>query len=125
MEVFRPKRSFGWVWALVIVLAALEPEEKLPSFAWAIIVAIYASLFVFFVAVAVFFPAMRYEFGPDDLVLSYGPILRYRIPYGEVRAVHREDLHVQLWSSLRWPGLALYKVPYSGLGPVRTRAGVP
>jgi hypothetical protein len=36
-----------------------------------------------------------------------------------VRAVHREDLHVQLWSSLRWPGLALYKVPYSGLGPVR------
>ena len=131
MEVFRPKRSLGWLWALgfamvvaaslalVLALALFEPEEELPAFVWAIILVIDLPLLVFFAAIAAFFPAMRYEFDTAELVLSYGPILRYRVPYTDVRTVRREDLRVQLWSSMRWPGLALYKIPYKGLGTVR------
>jgi hypothetical protein len=62
---------------------------------------------------------MRYEFGPQELTLRFGPILRYRIPYTDVRGVSQRDLNVQMWSSVRWPGLALYKVPYAGMGAVR------
>ncbi|MDO9557225.1 MAG: hypothetical protein Q7J82_06555 [Coriobacteriia bacterium] len=132
MDVFRPKRSLGWVWALglalfvaatlvlVPVMAYLEPEEEaVPLLVCVMFLVIDVPLFVLFAAIAVFFPAMRYEFGADQLVLSYGPILRYRIPYTDVRAIRQEDLRAQLWSSMRWPGLALYKVPYSKLGSVR------
>ena len=130
MEVFRPKRSLGWLWSLgfalaiiasllfIMVMVSLDPDSDMNWLAWAIVLAIDLPLFVLFATVAAFFPAMRYEFGADKLTLSYGPILHYRIPYTDVKAVRREELHVQLWSSMRWPGLALYKVPYSEIGPV-------
>ena len=129
-DAFRPRRSFGWAWAVglaafvvgVVALVATAGEfegEEVPLFVWAIVLAVDLPLFVLFVAIAAFFPSMRYEFGVEDIVLSYGPILRYRIPYAEVTGVRKEDLHVQLWSSMRWPGLALYKVPYRGYGAVR------
>lgn len=131
MDVFLPKRSFGWAWALVLALfvaaslvmmpvsAYLEPDEEIPLAVWILVLAIDVPLLVLFGAIAAYFPKMRYEFGVDELVLSYGPILKYRIPYTDIRDVRQEDLSAQAWSSMRWPGLALYKVPYSKRGSIR------
>lgn len=131
MEVFLPKPSLGWVWALGLALfiafslliipvaAYLDPEEEIPLLVMVMILVIDIPLFVMFAAIAAYFPAMRYEFTPGELVLRYGPLLRYRLPYDQIQDVHKQDLSAQAWSSMRWPGLALYKVPYSKMGQIR------
>ena len=131
MDVFLPKRSLGWVWALGLALfvvaslgltvfsASIDPEEEIPLVVMVMLLALQIPLVGLFVAVAAYFPTMRYEFGVDELVLSYGPLLKYRIPYVDVTGIRQEDLSAQAWSSMRWPGLALYKVPYAKRGQIR------
>jgi hypothetical protein len=68
---------------------------------------------------ALWFPAMRYELRSGELVLRYGPVLTYRIPLSSIVRIRRRNLAVSLWSSMRLPGLALFKVPYSDVGTVR------
>ncbi len=131
MDVFKPKPSLGWLWSLglallvaaslglVVVMSYLEPEEQVPLAIWLMLLVIEVPLVALFAVIAVYFPSMRYEFTPDELVISYGPILRYRIPYSDMTGVRREDLAAQAWSSMRWPGLALFKVPYSKLGTIK------
>lgn len=119
--VFRPARSAGWAWvlallALVVLPLALllqpgvVPEEEMAA-VW-INLAIIGPLAVFFLVVLVFIPAMRYELAEDALVLSMGPILRYRVPYADITDLRTVTLTPSLWSSMRLPGLALWKVPY-------------
>ena len=69
--------------------------------------------------VALLFPAMRYELDAEALTLRYGPALTYRIPLDDVHAIERRDLSLSLWSSVRLPGLALFAVPYRGMGQVK------
>lgn len=64
-------------------------------------------------------PSMRYDLTVDELVLSCGPLVRYRIPYAGITDVRRATLTPTLWSSMRMPGLALGGVPYADLGTVR------
>ena len=131
VRIFRPKPSLGWLWAVgfaAFVLGALalavhvstaDSSQEIPLWAWVTLLVIDVPLFFLFAAVAVFFPSMRYELHADELVLRYGPILAYRIPYEEISGIEKRDLRVQLWSSMRWPGLALWSVPYSRLGTIR------
>jgi len=131
MDIFAPRRSRGWVWSLVLALfivatlvvtvvaAATDPEEEMPLFIWILVLAIDIPLFVLFAAITVCFPLMRYRFEQFDLVLTYGPLLTYRIPYADVLDIRQQDLSAQAWSSMRWPGLALWKVPYGKDGVIQ------
>ncbi len=126
--VFKPKPSLGWVWwvalSLLVVasgaapLASAEVRAETPPIIWIMMVGI-AALGVWFLVIAVFFPSMRYEMADRELVLRYGPLLAYRVPYASIAEVRRTDLVPSLWSSMRVPGLALWKVPYGGIGTVQ------
>ena len=72
-----------------------------------------------FLLIAVFFPTMRYEIEGKRLILSYGPLLRYSIDIGQIKAIRRQDLKISPLSSFRFPGLAIFNVPYLEIGTVK------
>jgi len=72
-----------------------------------------------FLLIAVFFPSMRYEIEGSHLTLTYGPLLRYTIDIDQIRSIRRRDLRINLLSSFRFPGLALFSVPYLEIGSVK------
>lgn len=120
-RVFRPARSFGWVWLLALTALTLLPmfmllrpgivPEGEEAAIW-INVAILAPLAVFFLLTTLSLPRMRYTLEPDALVLAMPPLLRFRIPYADISDVRTVTLTPSLWSSMRLPGVALWKVPY-------------
>lgn len=122
---FRPRRSRG---AAVLAGTALLLLVVIPGPALAFgegsgsgtrVLVITALLAVPLLVLAASVPAMRYELGPDELVLRCGPLLRYRIPVADITEVTKRDLSPSLWSSLRLPGVALFTVPYNDIGRVR------
>lgn len=126
--VFLPRRSLGWLWlagigVLIIGLAALMllavPPGEEGRTAVVVTFAFTAALGLPFLVLAVWFPTMRYELGPETLTLRYGPVLSYRIPLSEIEIIRRRNLSVSLWSSLRFPGIALFTVPYTDVGNVK------
>jgi hypothetical protein len=72
-----------------------------------------------FLLVAVFFPTMCYEIEGSHLTLTYGPLLRYTIDIGKIKSIRRCDLGISLLSSFRFPGLAIFAVPYPEVGTVK------
>lgn len=127
-DIFAPARSFGWAWLLLLLVmvvaplgmlflpGALEGEDAVG--AW-ITIAVLVPLDVYVLVVLASLPRMRYALTPDTLVLSCGPLFRYRIPYAEITDVRRTTLTPTLWSSMRMPGLALGGVMYADVGTVR------
>jgi hypothetical protein len=123
-KTFKPRPSMGWAWvgALGAVLLAVGLSLLIGSglsgpFLLAILltVPIGVGCLVF----AVFFPTMRYAMDGKHLVLTYGPLLRYVIDIQQVRSIRRRDLPVGIVSSFRFPGLALFNVPYPEVGTVK------
>jgi hypothetical protein len=122
--VFKPRPSSGWVWLLTLALvllggggamvAAAEDQGIVLLFAL-----IDLALGVYFLALVAWFPTMRYELTDESLTLRYGPVLAYCIPLADIRSVRRRNLAISLWSSMRLPGLALFKVPYADVGVVK------
>lgn len=124
-RVFRPARSAGWLWLLVLLVLVLlplvfllqpgaVPEDERVAI-W-INLAIMVPLATFFLLTLVSLPRMRYELAEDALELSMRPLLRYRVPYAEITDVRTVTLTPSLWSSTRMPGLALWKVPFADIG---------
>jgi hypothetical protein len=72
-----------------------------------------------FLVLAFWFPTMRYELDQDQLTLRYGPVITYRIPLSEIRSIRRRNLSMTIWSTVRFPGIALFKVPYADVGNVK------
>jgi hypothetical protein len=125
---FKPCRSYGWVWlvgltALIAVSAFpllrpdLVPDDERIA-VW-IGLAIMVPLLAYMLTTLASLPAMRYDVTTDEVVLSCGPLVRYRIPYVSVEDVRRTTLTPTLWSSMRMPGLALGSVLYADVGKVR------
>lgn len=120
---FRPKRSWGWVWlaglALLMFYSAflLGLRSGAPLFALAFAVPT-ALIGLFALYLAVLFPTMRYDLMAEELRLRYGRMC-WRVPLAAVRDVRTEDLGWTIWSSWRFPGFALFNVPYAKLGNVR------
>lgn len=118
---FAPRPSWGWLWPLALIAFLALPlfamtfdpaAREDPVGMWvALAVTIPLAIYMFVVVFA--FPTMRYELTADTLDLVYWP-LRYRIPYAKIESISREDLVPSLWSSMRFPGLAVGKVPYVG-----------
>ncbi len=128
VSVFEPRRSRGWLSLLVlaaVVLACTLPvvlAAAAGEVAWwvGLLIGLVAlGLGLPFLALAIWFPTMRYELDSQALTLRYGPVLTYRCPLDTVRAVERRDLRISIWSSVRLPGVALFGVPYRGLGEVK------
>ncbi|TDB37924.1 MAG: hypothetical protein D9V44_07700 [Actinobacteria bacterium] len=126
-ESFKPKPSSGWAWwvALAAVMFAsaapvlfLPASEEIP---WWVDLIMWGTvgLGLWFLAIAIYFPAMRYHLTDTELVLSYGSLLAYRIPYPAITRIERRDLKWSSQSSMRLPGLALWTVPTSGSGRIR------
>lgn len=126
--MFRPRKSRGWLWPVIIavlmlVVAALTLLAVPPGGeGWSAVVltaAISTAIALPFLVLAIWFPTMRYELADETLMLHYGPVLHYRIPLGEVQVVRRRNLRPSVWSSFRFPGLALFTVAYSDVGSVK------
>lgn len=128
LATFKPARSYGWMWLVAIIalvaasvaplflLGEIPPDERIAVWVTA---AIIVPLIAFLGATLASVPAMRYEITNDELVLSCGPLYRYRIPYDQINDVRRTTLTPTLWSSMRMPGLALGGVMYADIGTVR------
>jgi hypothetical protein len=126
--VFLPRKSFGWLWLAgigvvmiglsALMLLAVPPGEEGRA-AMVVTFAFTAALGLPFLVLAAWFPTMRYELGPETLTLRYGPVLTYRIPLYQIEAIRRRNLSLSLWSSVRFPGIALFTVPYSDVGNVK------
>ncbi|RPI88794.1 MAG: hypothetical protein EHM40_22100 [Chloroflexi bacterium] len=72
-----------------------------------------------FFLLALWFPTMHYELDQHQLTLRYGPVLTYRIPLAEIRTIRRRNLSLTIWSTIRFPGIALFQVPYADVGSVK------
>jgi hypothetical protein len=70
-------------------------------------------------ALAFWFPTMCYELDRESLTLRYGPILTYHIPFDQIKTIRRCNLGLTLWSSIRFPGIALFTVPTGDAGDVK------
>ena len=131
MLVFKPRRSNGWLWLVVIALftIGIGIVSALPLLTGAtdkILIGVLASssllLLVIgapFLALAAWFPTMRYELDAHTLTLRYGPVLTYRIPLDEIQTIRKRNLSISLLSSMRLPGIALFTVPYTDVGNVK------
>ncbi len=123
-QVFKPRSSNGWVWVGGIGLALLALGIGLiisAGFNSPLVVMILLALIIGsgFLLLAVFFPTMRYEFKDTNLIISYGPLLRYTVNFAEIKDIRRRNLGFTFVSSFRFPGLALFGVPYPEVGPVK------
>lgn len=127
IATYRPAPSWGWAWLLaltVLVVLPMVPVYGSGPFEGEDLIALWVSAAVvvpiglFFLVVLASLPMMRYDLTVDALVISCGPMLRYRVGYDEIVSVARTDLRATLWSSMRMPGIALWGVLYAGTGTV-------
>jgi hypothetical protein len=72
-----------------------------------------------FLVIAACFPSMRYEVEGTNLTLMYGPLLRYTINIKQIKSIRRRNLGFSPVSSFRFPGLAIFRVPYPENGSVK------
>lgn len=122
--VYKPRPSTGWVWVAVPGLALLALGLGLLirfglTGPFVITILLTVPIGIVFLVLAAYFPAMRYEINGMRLILTYGPLLRYEIELDQVRSIKRRDMGIGIVSSFRFPGLALFSVPYPEVGSVK------
>ncbi len=124
-QEFRPRASCGRVslvlMGMVVMAFGIAPAVAagLGSPGSLITLIICVPVAVAFLALALWFPAMRYELGDAELVLRCGPLLTYRIALHDIRSIRRRTLGLTIWSCFRFPGVALFTAPYADVGNVR------
>ena len=124
-RTFRPRHSQGWVWlvlmAAIIFAVAIAPALAMgiSSSSVALTLIICSLIALSFLILAFWFPTMRYELDQEKLTLRYGPVIKYRIPLREIRTIRRRSLSLTIWSTVRFPGIALFTVPYADVGNIK------
>ncbi len=125
VETFRPRPSVGRL-SLVIMATVILALGAAPFLALGLTsgnavltLVIVVPVALAFLALAFWFPAMRYELDRDQITLRYGPVLTYRIPLRQIRTIRRRNLSLTIWSTVRFPGIALFQVPYGDVGNVK------
>ena len=123
-KVFKPRKSTGWMWvgALALVLLTSGLSILLTygfSGPYILTILLTIPIGLMFLVITLFFPSMRYELEGSQLILIYGPLLRYTIDIGQIKSIRRRDLKISPLSSFRFPGLAIFGVPYPEIGTVK------
>ena len=124
-RTFQPRPSYGWAWlilmALIITAVSIAPAIAMSvSSRNAILTLIICTpIAIAFLILAIWFPNMQYELDQAQLTLRYGPVIKYRIPLREIRSIRRRKLSMTIWSTVRFPGIALFTVPYADVGNVK------
>jgi hypothetical protein len=123
-KIFKPRPSTGWVWvgAIGLVLLASGLSQLITSgFSgpFMLMIVLTVPIGIGFLLLAIFFPTMCYEMEGTRLTLIYRPLLRYSIDINQIKSIRRCDLGISLVSSFRFPGLALFGVPYQEVGTVK------
>ncbi len=122
---FQPRPSSGRFWlvlmAVILIAIGIAPALSLglTSTNAVITLIILIPVASAFLILAFWFPTMRYELDQDHLVLRYGPVLTYRISLDRIQTIRIRNLSLTIWSTLRFPGIALFTVPYADVGNVR------
>jgi hypothetical protein len=124
-KIYKPRPSIGWVWVGMIGLVSLGIGLLnlfiLSGLSIPLLISILLTVPVGigFLITAAFFPTMRYEIDDTSLILTYGPLLRYVINIEKIKSIKRRDMGIGLVASFRFPGLALFTVPYPEVGKVK------
>jgi hypothetical protein len=123
-KVFRPRKSTGWMWVGTLALVLLTSGLSILltygfSGPYMLTILLTIPIGLMFLVITLFFPSMRYELEGSQLILIYGPLLRYTIDIGQIKSVRRRDLRISPLSSFRFPGLAIFGVPYLEIGTVK------
>lgn len=123
-KIFKPRPSTGWIWisAIGLVLLGSGLSQLIASgfsSPFMLMSLLTVPIGIGFLFLAVFFPTMRYEIEGTSLTLTYGPLLRYTIDIDQIKSIRRRDLGISFVSSFRFPGLALFTVPYPEIGTVK------
>ena len=123
-KIFKPRNSSGWIWVAAISLLLLATGLSLIfgsglSGPFLITILVTIPIGIGFLLITVFFPTMRYELDGTRLTLTYGPLLRYTIDIKQIKSIRRRNMGFSLASSFRFPGLALFSVPYPEIGTVK------
>src|SRR5688572_12044505 len=123
-KIFKPRPSTGWMWvgALGLILLVTGLSMLIAygfSGPYILTIVLTIPLGLVFLIVALCFPTMRYEMEGTQLTLTYGPLLRYTIDIPKVKSIRSCDLKINPLSSFRFPGLAIFGVPYLGIGTVQ------
>jgi hypothetical protein len=111
-----------WVGAIALVLLASGLYMLFThgfSGPYILSIVLTIPLGLMFLLITVFFPTMRYELAGSRLILTYGPLLHYTIEIGQIKSIRRRDLKISPLSSFRFPGLAIFGVPYLEIGTVK------
>ena len=98
-----------------------------PDFWWLALLTLAAGLAAAapLLALAYWFPTMRYEFRDDGLWLLYGPMFRYHLPTETITGAQWRDLGYAYFKTVRTPSLALGTIRYVDIGPVKMVATSP
>ena len=123
-KVYKPRPSIGWIWMGVPGLAVLAFGLGMLirfglSGPFVVTILITVPIGIGFLILAAYFPTMRYEIDEARLILIYGPLIRYVIELEQIKSIKRRDLAIGIVSSFRFPGLALFSVPYPEVGSVK------
>lgn len=122
-KIYKPRPSTGWVWVGVLGLFLLGIGLSLilmgQTDPFMITILLTVPIGIMFLVIASCFPSMQYEIAGTRLILTYGPLLRYVIELDQIKSIKRRDLGISLLSSMRFPGLALFSVPYPEIGSVK------
>lgn len=125
--VFKARLSNGWVWVgaiglLMLLIAAFLINMVGSVGSTSILTYLPAGIIgligVAFLLLTAWFPAMRYEIHANRLSIRYGPVQLYQVDLKQVQKIRQCDLEYSPVSSLRFPGMALYKVHYPNVGVV-------
>jgi hypothetical protein len=125
LQIFQPRPSSGWCWlvlmAAIITALAIAPALALgtSSRSASLTLLICIPVALAFLILSIWFPTMRYELDADQITLRYGPVLTYHIPLKQIQTIRRRNLSLTIWSSIRFPGIALFGVPYADVGSVK------
>ncbi len=126
MNIYKARSSTGWLWLMglgifiltITVIPMFIVFRESPAWVWVMNLGLGLLIGVPFVYIALKVREISYIFHADHLEISMGKMIRYNVKFSEINELVKKNLTITLWSSMRLPGLALFKVPYADEGVV-------
>lgn len=126
IAVFRPKYS-KWAYlsllGIIIFIGWLQYVmftffNQIGIIPFIITSILLCSILLYSIFLLCIYHTMRYELRNDGLYLICGPV-HSKIDYKTIETIEKTDLPLDIISSTRLPGYALFNVPYGNRGTIR------